>query len=64
MRDWIARRELHNIDQYIARGSDPAAVSFLECTNNPHRAQGITEETALASVSNESELRRAMRGIG
>src|SRR5216683_328570 len=29
MRDWIARRELQNIDQYIARGSDPAAVSFL-----------------------------------
>jgi len=26
MRDWIARRELQNIDQYIARGSDPAAV--------------------------------------
>jgi pilus retraction protein PilT len=26
MRDWIARRELQNIDQYVARGSDPAAV--------------------------------------
>nr|ALS90379.1 MetaGeneMark_Unknown Function [uncultured bacterium] len=24
----------------------------------------ITEATAMASVSNESELRRAMRGIG
>ena len=32
MRDWIARRELQNIDQYIARGSDPAAVSFLQST--------------------------------
>ena len=32
MRDWIARRELQNIDQYISRGSDPAAVSFLQST--------------------------------
>jgi twitching motility protein PilT len=64
MRDWIARRELHNIDQYLARGSDPAAVSFLQSTLEALKAKIITEETAMASVSNESELRRAMRGIG
>lgn len=63
MRDWIARRELDNIDQYIARGSDPAAVSFLQSTLDALKAKVITEETAMASVSNESELRRAMRGI-
>src|ERR1043166_1153446 len=63
MRDWIARRELHNIDQYIARGSDPAAVSFLQSTLKALQANVITEATAMASVSNESELRRAMRGI-
>ena len=64
MRDWIARRELQNIDQYISRGSDPAAVSFLQSTLKALQGKMITEETALASVSNESELRRAMRGIG
>jgi len=64
MRDWIARRELQNIDQYIARGSDPAAVSFLQSTLKALQAKVITEATAMASVSNESELRRAMRGIG
>ena len=64
MRDWIARRELQNIDQYISRGSDPAAVSFLQSTLKALQGKTITEETALASVSNESELRRAMRGIG
>ena len=64
MRDWIARRELQNIDQYVARGSDPAAMSFLQSTIKALEAGLITEETALASVSNESELRRAMRGIG
>src|SRR6059058_2136799 len=63
MRDWIARRELQNIDQYISRGSDPAAVSFLQSTLKALQAKIITEATALASVSNESELRRAMRGI-
>jgi pilus retraction protein PilT len=64
MRDWIARRELQNIDQYIARGSDPAAVSFLQSTLKALQAKIVTEATAMASVSNESELRRAMRGIG
>jgi len=64
MRDWIARRELQNIGQYIARGSDPAAVSFLQSTLKALQAKTITEETAMGSVSNESELRRAMRGIG
>ena len=64
MRDWIARRELQNIDQYISRGSDPAAVSFLQSTLKALQARIITEATAMSSVSNESELRRAMRGIG
>ena len=64
MRDWIARRELQNIDQYISRGSDPAAVSFLQSTLKALEAKIITEATAMSSVSNESELRRAMRGIG
>ena len=64
MRDWIARRELHNIEEYIARGSDPAAVSFLQSTIKALEAKVVTEAVALASVSNESELRRAMRGIG
>src|SRR5213076_3501433 len=63
MRDWMARRELQNIDQYISRGSDPAAVSFLQSTLKALQAKVISEATALASVSNESELRRAMRGI-
>src|SRR5262245_18607707 len=63
MRDWIARRELQNIDQYISRESDPAAVSFLQSTIKALKGKIITEATAMASVSNESELRRAMRGI-
>lgn len=63
MRDWIARRELSNIDQYLARGSDPAAVSFLQSALKALQDKTITEATALASVSNESELRRAIRGI-
>jgi twitching motility protein PilT len=64
MRDWIVRREIQNIDQYVARGSDPSAVSFLQSTIQALEKGLITEETALGSVSNESELRRAMRGIG
>jgi twitching motility protein PilT len=63
MRDWIARRELQNIDEYISRGSDPAAVSFLQSTVKALQAKIITEEAAIASASNESKLRRAIRGI-
>jgi hypothetical protein len=55
---------LQNIDQYIARGSDPSAVSFLQSAINALKAKVITEATAMASVSNEAELRRAMRGVG
>src|SRR5438093_4852369 len=63
MPDWIARRELSNIDKHLARGSDSAAVSFLHSNHKALQDKVITEATALASVSNESELRRAMRGI-
>jgi hypothetical protein len=35
----------------------------LQSTLNALKAKVITEATAMASVSNESELRRAMRGI-
>src|SRR5712672_1274364 len=59
MRDWIARRELQNIDQYLSRGSDPAAVSFLQSTVKAIQAKIITEATAMASESNESEHRSA-----
>jgi hypothetical protein len=36
----------------------------LQSTLQALKAKVITEATALASVSNEAELRRAMRGIG
>jgi twitching motility protein PilT len=63
MRDWIARGESHNIEQYLSRGSDPRAMSFLRSTVMAMEKKLISEETAFASVSNEAELRRAMRGI-
>ena len=63
MRDWIVRGEHHNIDTYISRGSDPNAMSFLRSTIAALEKKIITEETALSTVSNEAELRRAMRGI-
>jgi len=62
MRDWIARRELQNIDQlYLPRIGSAARFIFAIDDQSPS-GQVITEATALASVSNEAELRRAMRG--
>src|SRR5206468_2184029 len=54
MRDWIARRELQNIDQYIARGSDPAAVSFLQSTM---RVAGVIQPLTEEALSPEDTRR-------
>lgn len=63
MRDWITRRETQNIDLYLTRTSDPTAMSFLRSTVNALKDKLITEEVALSTVNNESELRRAIRGV-
>ena len=63
MRDWIRRRELNNIEQYMARASDPSAVAFLRSAASALAAGRITEATAMSAVNNEAELRRLMRGI-
>jgi len=63
MRDWIIRRETHSIEQYLARSSDPTSTSFLKSTLAALNSGVITEPIALTAVNNESELRRAMRGI-
>src|SRR5260370_1792991 len=52
MRDWIARRELQNIDQYISRGSDPAALSFFHSTLNPLQPTLIPQPIAIPSLVN------------
>ena len=63
MRDWIRRREITAIDEYMTKSSDPAAKSFLHSALEAMRDGRITEETAYSAVNNEAELRRALRGV-
>jgi pilus retraction protein PilT len=63
MRDWINRRDVDHIQDYLRRGSDPNAVSFSTTTVDAWRSGVITEEVAIEALGNEMEFRRAARGI-
>ena len=63
MRDWIQRRDTQNIQEHLARGIDPAALTFMNSALNAWRAGIISEEVAIESVGSESEFKRATRGI-
>ena len=63
MRDWISRRDVDHIQDYLRRGSDPNAVSFSTTTVAAWREGIITEETAIEALGNEMEFKRAARGI-
>jgi twitching motility protein PilT len=63
MRDWIRQRDASHVEDYMRRGSDPHAMSFLQTTVAAWRQGLITEETAIESLGSETEFRRAARGI-
>lgn len=62
-RDWIAKRSLASIVDYMSRGSDPNARTFLHSTVAAYQGGIISEAEAVASAGNEAEFRRAARGI-
>ena len=63
VRDWIARRDVDRIQDYLARGSDPNAVNFMRNIVASYEAGVIDEPTAILAAGNETEFRRAARGI-
>ena len=63
MRDWIGRRDVDKIQDYLSRGSDPNAVNFLRNIVAAYEAGLISEEMAIGATGNETEFRRAARGI-
>lgn len=62
-RDWIAKRSMANITDYMSRGSDPNTSTFLQSTVAAYQAGIISEDEAVAATGNEAEFRRAARGI-
>ena len=63
VRDWIARREVDKIQDYLMRGSDPNARNFLRNIIAAYEAGIIDEPTAIMATGNETEFRRSARGI-
>jgi twitching motility protein PilT len=63
LREWISQRDTAHIQDYLRRGSDPHACSFLQSTMAAYEAGIISEETAIESLGSETEFRRAARGI-
>lgn len=63
VRDWIGRRDVDHIQDYLARGSDPNAVNFLRSIVRAYEAGRISEEVAILATGNETEFKRAARGV-
>ncbi len=63
VRDWISRRDVDHIQDYLQRGSDPNAINFLRSIVRAYEAGEISEEVAIMAAGNETEFRRAARGI-
>jgi len=63
VRDWIARRDVDKIQDYLMRGSDPNSTNFLRSIISAYEAGIIDEPTAIMATGNETEFRRAARGI-
>jgi len=62
-RDWIRRREGGNLQEHLNRGNDPASAAFMRSALSAWKAGLISEQSAIEATGNESEFRRAMRGI-
>ena len=63
MREWILQRDTTHMQDYLRRGGDPNAISFLQTTIAAWEQALITEETAIEALGSETEFRRAARGI-
>jgi pilus retraction protein PilT len=63
VRDWIAHRDVDHIHEYMHRGSDPNSQTFLRSILAAYENGLIDEPTAILATGNETEFRRAARGI-
>lgn len=63
IREWIAKRSVSDIADYMNRSSDPNTRTFLQSIVQAYQAGQIAEVEAIAAAGNEAEFRRAARGI-
>lgn len=63
-RKWILEGKFRELADFIAKGDNPANVTFLQSLVGMVRAQRISEATGLKTAGNPHELQRQLRGIG
>ena len=62
-RKWIAEGKFRELADFIAKGDNPANVTFLQSLVALIEADRITEATGLQAAPNPRELQRRLRGI-
>jgi twitching motility protein PilT len=63
VRTWLASQEMEHIRNYMQRGDDPNSITFLKSIVQAYGAGLISEQQAIAVSGNETEFKRAARGI-
>jgi pilus retraction protein PilT len=63
VREWIAKRSVADLTDYMNRATDPNTRTFLHSTITAYQSGLISETEAAAAIGNEAEFRRAARGI-
>jgi twitching motility protein PilT len=62
-RKWIAEGKFRELADFIAKGDNPANVTFLQSLVTMIQTEKITEATGLQAATNTRELERRLRGI-
>ncbi len=62
-RKWIAEGKFRELADFLAKGDNPANVTFLQSLVALIEAERITEATGIQSAPNPRELQRRLRGI-
>jgi twitching motility protein PilT len=62
-RKWISEGKFHELADFLAKGDNPANVTFLQSLVAMIQADRITEATGIQAAPNPRELQRRLRGI-
>ena len=63
VKEWIAKQDMASIRTYMQRGNDPNCCTFLTNIVRAYEGGQITEAEAILACGNETEFKRAARGI-
>jgi Tfp pilus assembly pilus retraction ATPase PilT len=62
-RKWIAEGKFRDLADFIAKGDNPANVTFLQSLVTMIQENRISEATGIQTATNSRELQRRLRGI-